>query len=197
MSIDLETLDFAKGGGVVTVVTVDDLTGRVLMIAAADREALELSKATGEMHYRSRTRGLWRKGATSGNIQRVVELTADCDSDAVLARVRPGGPACHTGAISCFADEPAGMLGRLDATIAQRASDRRAGKSYTRTLLGDSNLRLKKIGEEAAELIHAAAVGDRERAVEEAADVVYHTLVVLRSLGAGLDDVTRVLSART
>lgn len=197
MSIDLETLDFAKGGGVVTVVTVDDLTGRVLMIAAADREALELSKATGEMHYRSRTRGLWRKGATSGNIQRVVELTADCDSDAVLARVRPGGPACHTGAISCFADEPAGMLGRLDAIIAQRASDRRAGKSYTRTLLGDSNLRLKKIGEEAAELIHAAAVGDRERAVEEAADVVYHTLVVLRSLGASLDDVTRVLSART
>src|SRR5688572_28529922 len=97
MTFDLKTLDFAKGGGVVTVVTVDDVSGRVLMVAQADREALERTLATGEMHYRSRSRGLWRKGETSGNVQAVVHLARDCDGDAVLARVRPAGPACHNG----------------------------------------------------------------------------------------------------
>jgi len=95
-------LDFAKGDGVVTVVTQDDRTGAVLMVAQADREALARTVDTGEMHYRSRTRGLWHKGATSGNVQRVVSLHADCDGDAVLARVIPAGPACHTGAGACF-----------------------------------------------------------------------------------------------
>ena len=100
----LDTLDFAKAGGLVTVVTQDARTGAVLMVAHADREALERTLATGEMHYHSRTRGLWHKGATSGNVQRVVSLTADCDGDAVLARVIPAGPACHTGSPTCFGD---------------------------------------------------------------------------------------------
>src|SRR5829696_10392508 len=95
--LDLGTLNFP-----VTVVTQDARTGAVLMVAHADREALEHTIATGEMHYRSRTRGLWHKGATSGNTQRVVSLSADCDGDAVLARVVPAGPACHTGTVSCF-----------------------------------------------------------------------------------------------
>ena len=85
---DLNALDFTKGNGLVTVVTQDHLTGAVLMVAHADREALTRTLETGEMHYRSRTRGLWHKGATSGHVQRVVSLTADCDGDAVLARVR-------------------------------------------------------------------------------------------------------------
>src|SRR5438477_8370081 len=102
--LDLDRLDFTKGGGLVTVVTQDARSGAVLMVAHADREALARALATGEMHYRSRTRGLWHKGATSGNTQRVVELLADCDGDAVLARVAPNGPACHTNAISCFGD---------------------------------------------------------------------------------------------
>jgi phosphoribosyl-AMP cyclohydrolase / phosphoribosyl-ATP pyrophosphohydrolase len=192
--LDLDTLDFAKRDGVVTIVTIDDATGRVLMVASADREALEQAMATGEMHYRSRTRGLWRKGATSGNVQHVIGLAPDCDGDAVIARVRPDGPACHTGATSCFADEAAGVLSRLAATIAARASA--PGDGYTRRLLGDRNLRLKKIGEEAAELVHAAAIVDRERVVEEAADLIYHTLVVLQSVGAGLDDLCRTLADR-
>src|SRR5512141_2284965 len=100
--IDLNALDFARGNGLVTVVTQDAGTGQVLMVAHADREAIEKTSETGEMHYRSRSRGLWHKGATSGNTQRVVSLTADCDGDAVLARVVPAGPACHTGAVSCF-----------------------------------------------------------------------------------------------
>jgi phosphoribosyl-ATP pyrophosphohydrolase/phosphoribosyl-AMP cyclohydrolase len=210
MTLDLDALDFAKGGGTVTVVTVDDTSGRVLMVAHADRAALESSIATGEMHYRSRTRGMWRKGATSGNVQRLVSLSRDCDGDAVLARVVPAGPACHEGTTSCFPAEAAGILSRLDATIESRAArhpEQREGSasansvrddgSYTGKLLADSNLRLKKIGEEAAELVHAAAVGDKQRSVEEAADLLYHTLVVLRSLGAGIDDVSAELSRRS
>src|SRR5688572_32359812 len=114
----LPALDFSKTAGVVTVVTQDARTGAVLMAAQADREALERTVATGEMHYRSRTRGLWHKGATSGNVQRVVSLAADCDGDAVLARVAPAGPACHTGTVSCFGGDAGDALGVLDATVA-------------------------------------------------------------------------------
>src|SRR5436190_2645182 len=123
--LDLDALDFAKGGGLVTVVTQDVDTGAVLMVAHADREALEHTLATGEMHYRSRTRGLWHKGATSGNVQQVVALLPDCDGDAILARVRSPGPACHTGARSCFGVPAlaADALGTLDATIAARVTE--------------------------------------------------------------------------
>src|SRR5512147_2222889 len=97
-----DRLDFTKQGGLVTVVAQDATTGAVLMVAHADREAIARTEATGEMHYLSRTRGPWHKGATSGNVQRVVSLSPDCDGDAVLARVTPAGPACHTGSTSCF-----------------------------------------------------------------------------------------------
>jgi phosphoribosyl-AMP cyclohydrolase / phosphoribosyl-ATP pyrophosphohydrolase len=195
--LDLNTLDFAKSGGLVTVVAQDAATGVVLMVAHADREALE---RTGEMHYRSRARGLWHKGATSGNRQRVVSLTADCDGDAVLARVEPAGPACHAGTVSCFGDEALApdALSALDATIASRQcqSPDQSEASYTRRLLGDRNLRLKKIGEEAAEFVTACADGDRTRAVEEAADLMYHALVALRALGGSLADVRAELRRR-
>ena len=198
-ALELDRLDFAKGGGLVTVVAQDARSGAVLMVAHADREALERTLATGEMHYRSRTRGLWHKGATSGNVQRVVALLADCDGDAVLARVVPAGPACHTGAVSCFGDEAlaADALGALDATVRARSGDSPPQKpSYTQRLLADRNLRLKKLGEEAAELVLACADDDRPRAAEEAADLVYHAVVALRALGLSLDDVRRVLAER-
>lgn len=194
--IDLDALDFTKGGGLVTVVAQDAATGAVLMVAHADREALERTLATGEMHYRSRTRGPWHKGATSGHVQRVVALLPDCDNDAVLARVVPAGPACHTGAVTCFGEVPGDALGALDATIARRQSEGEAGAGYTRRLLDDRNLRLKKIGEEASELVTACADGDAARATEEAADLVYHALVALRAAGGTLDGVRRVLAAR-
>jgi phosphoribosyl-AMP cyclohydrolase / phosphoribosyl-ATP pyrophosphohydrolase len=199
MMLDLSKLDFAKGNGLVTVVTQDVGSGDLLMVAFADREALEKTLETGEMHYRSRTRGLWHKGATSGNVQRVVSLTADCDGDAVLARVVKAGPACHTGTETCFDTGPVDALVELDRTIAQRAAQApEPGQkpSYTRRLLDDRNLRLKKIGEEGAELVTACADGDRERAVEEAADVLYHLLVAVRPLGISLDDVKAVLARR-
>lgn len=198
--LDLDALDFAKGNGLVTVVAQDGTTGVVLMIAHADREALERTITTGEMHYRSRTRGSWHKGATSGNVLRVLTLAADCDGDAVLALVAPAGPACHTSAISCFGDTAlaADALSCLDATIATRQSEASGGgtPSYTRQLLGDRNLRLKKIGEEAAELITACADGNIERAGEELADLVYHALVALRAAGGSLADVRATLAAR-
>jgi phosphoribosyl-ATP pyrophosphohydrolase/phosphoribosyl-AMP cyclohydrolase len=199
--LDLDTLDFAKGGGRVTVVTQDAVSGAVLMVAHANRAALERTIETGEMHYDSRTRGLWHKGATSGNRQRVVSLSADCDGDAVLARVHPLGPACHTGSVSCFGESAlaSDAVAALDRTIAQRAatapvSD--APLSYTRRLLGDRNLRLKKIGEEAAELIAACADGDTTRVAEEAADLVYHTLVAVRAADLDLAAIRAVLARR-
>ena len=198
--LDLDALDFAKGGGLVAVVAQDARTGAVLMVAHADREALERTIATGEMHYRSRTRGLWHKGATSGNVQRVVSLAADCDGDAVLARVAPAGPACHTGDATCFGAPAGDALAVLDATVAARAAGPPGPEmdrpSYTRRLLADRNLRLKKLGEETAELIAACADGDAARAAEEGADLLYHLVVALRALGVGLDDVRAELARR-
>jgi phosphoribosyl-ATP pyrophosphohydrolase/phosphoribosyl-AMP cyclohydrolase len=199
--LDLDRLDFARGDGLVTVVTTDAITGSVLMVAHADREALERTIASGEMHYRSRTRGPWHKGATSGNIQRVRSLTADCDGDAVLARVEPAGPACHTGSRTCWGPSAGDSLRALDDVIAARFASHRdpavsARASYTQRLLDDRNLRLKKLGEEASELVLACADGDGTRVVEEAADVMYHVLVAVRASGKALDDVLTALDAR-
>ena len=201
VSLDLDTLDFSKGQGLVTVVTQDAHTGVVLMVAHADREALEHTLRTGEMHYRSRSRGLWHKGGTSGNVQQVVTLTADCDRDAVLARVIPAGPACHDGTTSCFRDDAllSDTLATLDATIAERAqSVLAAGEkpSYTQRLLTDRNLRLKKLGEEAVELTMACVDHDAPRAAEEVADLLYHALVALHAVGGTLDEVRGVLAGR-
>ena len=209
--LDLDALRFDKERGTVVVVAQDAATGRVLMVANADREALERTIETGEMHYRSRTRGLWRKGATSGNVQKVVSLTADCDSDTVLARVVSAGPACHTGEISCFdASSAPNVWSALATTITARNTrlreesktnaDSASGeqpRSYTRKLLLDRNLRLKKIGEESAELIAACADGDGSRSAEEAADLIYHVAVALEAIGSSLDAVAQVLSERS
>jgi phosphoribosyl-ATP pyrophosphohydrolase/phosphoribosyl-AMP cyclohydrolase len=196
--IDLETLDFDKGAGLVTVVAVDAATGAVLMVAHADREALEATVASGEMHYRSRTRGPWHKGETSGNVQHVVALVADCDHDAVLAVVRPDGPSCHTGSERCFDDAAAlpGVLARLDELIERRAAGESDESSYVRRLLDDKNLRLKKLGEEATELAVAAAEHDASAVVNEAADLLFHALVTVRAEGATLRQVLEALSDR-
>jgi phosphoribosyl-ATP pyrophosphohydrolase/phosphoribosyl-AMP cyclohydrolase len=212
--LDLDAVRFDKDKGTVVVVTQDAATGRVLMVANADRQALERTIDTGEMHYRSRTRGLWRKGATSGNVQRVVSLTLDCDGDTVLARVASAGPACHTGAVSCFDDSGAPNVWSALATTISRRNAGTNGKSvdtadsgspvrpeqsrsYTRELLADRNLRLKKIGEESAELIAACADGDAGRSAEEAADLVYHVGVALEAVGSSLDAVAGVLWKRS
>ena len=215
---DLDALDFAKLDGLVPVVAQDAGTGAVLMVAFANREALERSLESGRMHYWSRSRGeLWRKGDTSGHVQHVVRLHADCDADTVLAMVRQEGAACHTGEPTCFgegatpstdtasapapaassagAPAAASVLHRLDAVLAARAAQRPEG-SYTVKLLTDENLRLKKLGEECAELVTALAKGEADRIPEEAADLVYHVLVAARAAGVGLDAIAEVLEGR-
>jgi phosphoribosyl-AMP cyclohydrolase / phosphoribosyl-ATP pyrophosphohydrolase len=198
-----DDLDFDKGNGLVTVVAQDATTGAVLMLAHMDRDALERTMATGEMHYRSRSRGLWHKGATSGNVQRVVSLTPDCDGDAILARVTSAGPACHNGTTSCFEQPSNGdALTALAAVIESRAQEQEqdmrnaSGESYTRRLLADRNLRLKKLGEESSELVLALADDDASRVAEEAADLIYHVLVALRAQNVTLDDVRHSLVRR-
>ncbi len=197
LQLNLDELRFDSEKGTVVVVAQDAVSGRVLMVANADREALERTLETGEMHYRSRTRGLWRKGDTSGNVQRVVSLTADCDGDTVLARVISAGPACHTGAASCFDDSLAtpSAWSALREIIASRHANLDS-PGYTAKLLKDRNLRLKKIGEESGELIAALADGDADRSAEEAADLVYHLAVALEANGSSLDEVARTLFNR-
>lgn len=207
--LDLSGLDFDKNGGTVTVVTQDAASGMVLMVAQADREAISRTLSSGEMHYYSETRGLWHKGTTNGNTQRVVSLACDCDGDVLLARVVPNGPACHTGSFSCFVgpESMGDALSALDATIVGRAAHAELGRvgmsdpaplpeSYTEQLLEDRNLRLRKLGEEASALISACADGDLPRATEEVADLLYHALVALRAAGGSLSDVQRVLARR-
>ena len=155
----------------------DAASGRVLMLAWMDAEAERLTRETGEAWFWSRSRQrLWRKGETSGNTLAVEELRDDCDGDALLLRVTPAGPACHTGSVSCFA--PA-----LWRTIAQRAAERPPG-SYTAELL-DAGVGAvaRKVGEEAVELAVAALDEPDERVVEEAADLVYHLYVLLAARG--------------
>jgi phosphoribosyl-AMP cyclohydrolase / phosphoribosyl-ATP pyrophosphohydrolase len=195
---ELDALDFDKSGGVVPVIAQHAHTGEVLMLAYASRDALERTFAEGVMCYWSRSRGeLWRKGDTSGSTQRVVALYADCDSDAVLAHVVPAGPACHTGAWTCFGGVP--TLPALSAVIAERAAtgEPAAGQpSYTQRLLGDANLRLKKLGEEAVELALACERREADRVAEEAADLIYHIMVACQAAGVDAATVLAALDAR-
>ena len=192
--------------GLVPVITQDISTGGVLMLAYASREAVEETLKTGEAHYYSRSRGeLWRKGATSGNTQRVIEVRLDCDGDALLYRVKPRGPACHTGERSCFftmlagdEDENSPDLGRTLARLAETIAGRRhemPEDSYTVKLLerGTGHIS-QKVGEEAVEVVVAALEG--ERLAEETADLLYYLLVLLEERGVSVEEVAKVLDER-
>jgi phosphoribosyl-ATP pyrophosphohydrolase/phosphoribosyl-AMP cyclohydrolase len=188
--------------GLVPVVIQDWTTGEVLTLAYANAEALERTRATGELHLWSRSRGeLWHKGATSGNVQRVRALRVDCDGDALLALVEPAGPACHTGERTCFFSgdleppAPHEALPALERTLRDRAAERPAG-SYTVTLLDDPPLIGEKVREEAEEVARAAREETDDRVDNEAADVLYHLTVLLHSRGRGLADAERVLTER-
>jgi phosphoribosyl-ATP pyrophosphohydrolase/phosphoribosyl-AMP cyclohydrolase len=193
-SADLDRVQFDSQSGLVPVIAQHARTGEVLMFAWANRDALERTLAQGLMWYWSRSRSaLWRKGDTSGNTQRVLALFHDCDADAILAHVEPTGPSCHTGEWSCFGAPP--TLAALQEVIAQRAAGG-DGSSYTRRLLDDENLRLKKLGEEAVELALACRDRATERARDEAADLLYHLLVACNGAGVSLDGVLEALDRR-
>jgi phosphoribosyl-ATP pyrophosphohydrolase/phosphoribosyl-AMP cyclohydrolase len=179
----------------------DARTGEVLTLAYMNDEALERTRATGEMWFWSRSREeLWHKGASSGNVQRVKELRFDCDDDAILALVEPAGPACHKGERTCFHNgelEPvaAEALAVLGRTIAERRAGAPAG-SYTAELLADPELAGRKVTEEAEEVVRAVREESVERVTEEAADVLYHLAVLLAARGVELPDVYEVLNER-
>lgn len=203
--------------GLVPCVMQDWRTGEVLTLAYMNAEALRRTRETGEVHLFSRSRGeLWHKGETSGNVQRVRQLRFDCDGDAIVALVEPSGPACHTGERSCFyrdlegsADpapdappapgEPtpsaAEALAALERTLAERQHARPTG-SYTVELLDDPSRIGDKVREEADEVARAADGEPDERVTEEAADVLYHLLVLLRSRDVPLAAALEVLNGR-
>ena len=192
--------------GLVPCVVQDAASGEVLTVAYMNEEALRRTRETGETHFFSRSRQeLWHKGETSGNTQSVVQLRFDCDADAVVALVDPAGPACHTGERSCFHREldtgaqppPAAheALAALERTLADRARERPEG-SYTVELLDDPDRIGAKVREEADEVARAAAGESDERLAEEAADVLYHLQVLLRSREVSLETVLGVLNER-
>ncbi len=186
--------------GLIPAVVQDRSSGDVLMVAYANAEALALTASTGQAHFWSRSRkALWRKGETSGNTLAVASMHRDCDGDAVLMAVVPGGPACHTGSRTCFGSEAvtlAGGLGELEGVIAGRAKAD-PSESYTARLLGRGlEHTLEKVGEEATEVVLAAKGESDERLAEECADLVYHLMVVLAQRRLALARVLEVLAAR-
>ena len=188
--------------GLVPCVVQDWVTGEVLMLAYTNELALQRTRATGELHLWSRSREeLWHKGATSGNTQAVRALRVDCDGDALLALVEPAGPACHTGERTCFhrgeldPGAPYETLPALERTLSARARERPEG-SYTVELLDDPGRIGEKVMEEAEEVARAAREESDERVEEEAADLVYHLLVLLHSRGRSLSDAERALDER-
>jgi phosphoribosyl-ATP pyrophosphohydrolase/phosphoribosyl-AMP cyclohydrolase len=196
-----DILEDAKFGsdGLIPAVVQDARTREVLTVAYMNKEALQLTLERRETYLWSRSRQqLWHKGETSGNSQKVTKVSLDCDNDAVLVEVEPLGPACHTGAYSCFGVEPGmeGVLRELYSVIEQRKEKRPDG-SYT-TYLFNSGLDkiLKKVGEEATETIVAAKNSDSQRLVSEASDLLYHLLVLLVERGVTLDEITRELKER-
>jgi phosphoribosyl-ATP pyrophosphohydrolase/phosphoribosyl-AMP cyclohydrolase len=182
------------------VIVQDARTREVLTLAYMNRQSLARTLETGQTWFWSRSRNeLWHKGETSGNTQEVVSLASDCDSDAIVVLVNPAGPACHTGARSCFEVEHKdlnGLLAQLYELIEQRERERPEG-SYT-TYLFDKGLDkiLKKVGEEAAETIIAAKNDDPKLFAGEVADLIYHLLVLLVARGVSLDDVREELAQR-
>jgi phosphoribosyl-AMP cyclohydrolase / phosphoribosyl-ATP pyrophosphohydrolase len=182
-------------------VVQDALTGRVLMLAWMDDEALAKTRETGEVHFWSRSRQrLWKKGETSGNVLELVELKTDCDADTFLVRALPHGPTCHTGSISCFGSDGAepspSEFEALYATILARKDAPEGTRSYVKSLLAEPRTIVEKVLEEAGELSVELLRGPRERIIAEAADLMFHVLVGLAEKGVTLEEVARELRRR-
>lgn len=202
-SEDLEALDFAKGGGLLPVIVQDALSGTVLMLGYMSPEALRATLERGRVVFFSRRRQeLWEKGATSGHYLELIDVHMDCDQDTLLVRARPHGPTCHRGTVSCFGAEPltdAARLGFLAALgrIIRERRDASPAESYTARLIAAGPKRLaQKVGEEGLEVALAAVADDDAAVVGEAADLVFHLLVLLESRNLSLDAVAAELERR-
>lgn len=198
--IDFAQLDFKKGGGLIPAVVQDADTLQVLTLAYMDEAALRETLDSGQATFFSRARGgRWRKGETSGDFLNVVSVTPDCDGDAVVVKVRPVGNACHLNRVSCFGDEDApglGRIGRLERTIQVRAQAD-PNDSWTARLIAQGPKRAaQKVGEEGVETALAGAAGDEAELASEAADLIYHLLVLLHARNMVFQDVLVVLAKR-
>ncbi len=185
--------------GLIPVVVQDIKNNNVLMLAYMNDEALELTRKTGYMHYWSRSRNaIWKKGETSGNVQKCIELMTDCDGDAILARVEQTGNACHTGTYSCFSKDPIAQRDIVSELWQVFEERRRSGGegSYTYKLLKNRNLLLKKVAEESSEVIIAAKDKQRGEIIYEAGDLLYHLMVLLYDEGITVDEVYKELEGR-
>jgi phosphoribosyl-ATP pyrophosphohydrolase/phosphoribosyl-AMP cyclohydrolase len=196
---ELQRMDFQKGGGLAPAIVQDATSGEVLMLGYMNAEALAATRASGLVTFWSRSKQrLWKKGETSGHVLEVKSIRADCDRDTLLILAEPHGPTCHFGTSSCFGERAAALafLPRLEALIAARDARRPAG-SYTTELLEAGVRRIaQKIGEEGVETALAAVVQDDSALLGEAADLVYHLMVLLRARGLSLDQVDATLARR-
>jgi phosphoribosyl-ATP pyrophosphohydrolase/phosphoribosyl-AMP cyclohydrolase len=199
---DIEQLAWDRMDGLLPAVVQDAFDGRLLMVAYMNPESLAQTLATGLVTFWSRSRqALWTKGDTSGNRLRLESMRADCDGDCLLVQARPEGPACHRGTDTCFDDDrPVGpglaFLAALERVIAQRDAERPADSYTTRLFEAGVKRIAQKVGEEGVETALAATAGEPEELAAEAADLLYHLLVLLRARNLGLADVLAVLEAR-
>ena len=199
MTLD-RTVDFAKGGGLVPAIVQDADTLQVLMLGYMSEAALAKTRETGLVTFHSRSRDtLWTKGETSGNTLSLVSIEPDCDYDALLVTARPAGPTCHEGTTSCFGSEGAsgvGFIGALDRVVqGRRGAD--PSESYTAKLLSGPLVKAaQKVGEEGVETALAAVAESEDAFVGEAADLIYHLLVLLAAKNVPLADVVALLQAR-
>ena len=195
--IDPDTLDWAKMDGLIPAIVQHVDNGEVRMLGYMDRAAFDATIRDQSVTFHSRSRGgPWRKGESSGNLLDLVDIKTDCDRDALLVTARPRGPTCHTGTSSCFGDEAAPFLLQLARTIADRAGAD-PSSSYTARLLSEGVKRIaQKVGEEGVEIALAAVAGDRAELESEAADLLYHLLVLLEASGSSLDAVVAELRRR-
>lgn len=193
----IDVLDWSKQGGLLPAIVQDADTLRVLMLGYMDRAALDTTLAGGKVTFYSRSRKrLWTKGEESGHFLQLVSVEGDCDNDTLLVLAHPQGPTCHLQRASCFADAPGNFLAELDALVERRERERPAGSYTTRLFEAGVRSIAQKVGEEGVETALAAVAQQDPELAGEAADLLYHLLVLLRSRGLSLDDATAVLRIR-
>ncbi|MDM7983070.1 MAG: bifunctional phosphoribosyl-AMP cyclohydrolase/phosphoribosyl-ATP diphosphatase HisIE [Maricaulis sp.] len=198
--INAENLNWEKVDGLIPAIIQDVATRQVLMLGYMNAEAVALTQETGKVHFYSRTKQrIWKKGETSGNTFKLVQMAPDCDGDTLLVEVRPKGPACHTGTVTCFGDDPApglGFLAHLRAIIKKRRKEK-PKNSYVGDLLARAPKKpAQKVGEEGVEVAMAAVSESKSELAGEAADLIFHLMVLLESRDLSLDDVVAVLRKR-
>jgi phosphoribosyl-ATP pyrophosphohydrolase/phosphoribosyl-AMP cyclohydrolase len=197
VAFDVDALAWDKQQGLLPAIVQDAGNGRVLMLGYMDRSALAHTLRTRQVTFFSRSKQrLWTKGETSGNTLELVSLASDCDGDSLLVQARPRGPTCHLQRASCFSDAPADFLAELDALVAARERERPAGSYSTRLFEAGVRRIAQKVGEEGVETALAGVAQEDDALLGEAADLVYHLVVLLRARGLGWTEVASALEQR-